>query len=177
MSKWRHQIDLDTVGCTAVISFLAKSRKFEDVQRAGLLLHSMENSGRTDIQPNSRHFTFVVKGYVNRGSPESATRILTRNAEAYMRGKNDEAKPIPLTFYLVTRAWIRSGNLEKATLIVKEIQELHDGERLPKGPDVRTYQMLISAWRNSTHPKKYVSTAKLTATLADLSGSDHGALV
>jgi pentatricopeptide repeat protein len=171
------QIDLDTFVYTSFISFLAKSRKLEDVERADLLLQSMENSNRRVIQPDSRHFTSVVKGYANRGSPESATRILIRSAEAYMKGKNDEAKPIPLTFYWVTKAWIRSGNLEKATLIVKEMQELRDRERLPEGPDVRTYQMLLSAWSKSTHPKKYVYTANLTAMIAHLSSSKHGTLV
>jgi pentatricopeptide repeat protein len=165
------QIDLDTVAYTTLISFLAKSRKLEDVQRADLLLQSMENSNRTDIQANSRHFTSVVKGYANRGSPESATSILIRNAEAYMKGKNDEAKPNPLTFYLVTTAWIRSGNLETATSVLEKMQELCDTNRIPKGPDIRTYQFLLAAWRKSTHPKKDLYTTKLRAKIAGLRGS------
>jgi pentatricopeptide repeat protein len=164
------QIKLDTVGYSTLIACLAKSRKLEHIQRADLLLQSMEKSNRLDLQPDMRHFTPVIKGFVDVGDPESATRILMRIAEAYMEGKNNGAKPMPTHFHLVTKAWINGGDLEKATLVLEEMQYLRDTNCLPEGPDLRTYQALQAAWRESTHPNKEVHTLKIRAKIADSLG-------
>jgi pentatricopeptide repeat protein len=164
------QIDLTTATYNTLISFLAKSRKLEDVQRADLLLQTMENINRTGILPDYRHFLPVMKGFANMSDPESATRILIRNVEAYIKGKNDEAKPIPPHFHLAVTAWIRYGNLEKATSVLQKMQELCDANRLPEGPGMRTYQTLLAAWMKSTHPKKDLYTTKLIAMMDRIGG-------
>jgi pentatricopeptide repeat protein len=164
------QIDLTTATYNTLISFLAKSRKLEDVQRADLLLQTMENINRTGILPDYRHFLPVMKGFANMSDPESATRILIRNVEAYIKGKNDEAKPIPPHFHLAVTAWIRYGNLEKATSVLEKMQELCDANRLPEGPAMRTYQTLLAAWMKSTHPKKDLYTTKLIAMMDRIGG-------
>jgi hypothetical protein len=73
----------------------------------------------------------------------------------------------------VTKAWIDCGDLEKATLVLEDIQLHRDSKRLPEGPDLHTYQALLAAWNHSIHPEKELNVLKISAEIADLLGGHH----
>jgi pentatricopeptide repeat protein len=164
-------VQMDTVFYDSLLNYLSKSRKRVALQRAVLLLQEMENGKRSDLLPNSRQYTAVINGFINAGDMENATLVLLRSVEAYVNSKNDGAKPFPSTFHLLTMAWIKSGNLVKATLLLEKMQELHETKRLPMGPDLGTFYTLLSCWGQSSHPKKDLYKTKMESKIAAL---QHG---
>ena len=133
-----------------------------------MILQEMENSNRADLRPGPRQYTAVIKGFIEAGDVQSATLVTLRSVEAYVNGKNDGAKPLPFTFHLVATAWIKSGDLVKATMFLDKMQELHETNRIPIGPDLGTYNTLLSCWGGSRHPKKTLYATKIQSKIAAL---------
>lgn len=69
----------------------------------------------------------------------NSTHVWTRIVEACLSRDGDE-DGVPLAFtvliYEVARTWIRSEVVVRATIFLKNMQELHDTNLIPEGPTV-----------------------------------------
>ena len=161
-------VEPNVVTYTTLIRHLSSSQKRELLQRADSLLTGMENSKHPDNKADHRQYAPVIKGWLSIGNADQATRVLVRSIKAYANSKNLDAKPNVVMIDMVIQGWIKNGDLVRATVLLDKMQELHDANILPEGPDERTYQTLLSAWNNSLHPKKEENMAKLNEKIAAL---------
>jgi hypothetical protein len=126
----------------------------------------MENSKRSDIQPDFRQYVPVIRAWASINDLESATRVLMRFVKA------PGSCPNPGIIDFVISRWIKAGNLRHATSLANNLQALNDANLLPQGPESRTYLSLLEAWKRSIHPEKALNIQKLKAKLATLDYSD-----
>ena len=164
----RDGVAMDVVFSTSLITFLAKIKTRKSLERAVFILQEMERSPDVDLRPGPRQYGAIMKGFINAGDVERATLVMLRSVEAYVNGQNDGAKPLPFAFHLVATAWIRTGELVKATLFLDKMQELYESKRIPIGPSLGTYNTLLSCWGASRHPKKTMYATKLESKIAAL---------
>jgi len=169
-----NNVEPTIVTFNTLITFLAKSKEREVLQRADSLLQSMEESKHSDIQPDYRHFVPVIKGWLSIGDVDGATRVLFRQVQTYIDSKNAAAEPNAPIIDMVMQGWIKAGDLDRATSLIAKVQELKDSNVLPDGPDSRTYSSLLRAWVRSMHLEKDVNIQKLKDILADHQKSASG---
>jgi len=155
-------VESDFVTYTTLISFFSKSKQRQVMQRADSLLQSMEESKHSDNQPDHRHFVPLIKGWLSIGDMENATQVLMSFANAR------KAKPSRAIIGMVTQGWIKAGNLEQATSLITKMQELNDAQLIPEGPTNQTYNSLLAAWIESSHPDRARNIDKLVERLATL---------
>jgi PPR repeat len=143
-----------------LILCLSKSREQTNLIRADDLLKQMEDRMRqatTDLSatgrhansilPDRRHFGPVMNGWIGIGDMERASNVLLRRIEAYRQYKVSQAAPSPDNFYLITNAYMRSGELIQATLLLEQLAAWYENGQLPEGPDLYTLVTLHSAWQ------------------------------
>jgi len=161
-----NNVEPSIVTFAVLISFFAKSKEQKVFQRSEILLQCMEESKHPDIQPDHRHYVPVIKGWLNIGDVDKASRVLVRSIQAYIEKKNMEAAPNAVIIDMVMQGWIKAGDLDQATSLIAKVQELKDSNVLPEGPNSRTYNSLLRAWVRSMHPEKDVNIQKLKDRLA-----------
>lgn len=149
-----------------MITFFARSNKKNVLAKAKYLLQEMTNSNQLDVRPDYRHFNPVLNGFLRINDAANATELLVRYIDVYTKYNNEVTKPNLCFFDEVTKAWMRAGDLAKATSFLEKIQQLHDTKLLPEGPNHETYRALLVAWTRSSHPDKNVYATKLYAKLA-----------
>jgi len=85
---------------------------------------------------------------------ESATRLLIRRVESCLRGQRHVAHRLHKTIDSVLKLWQDDGNLSQATVLLRKMQELHESNLLPQGPDKRSFYPLLKLWRKSKVPHR-----------------------
>jgi hypothetical protein len=111
--------------------------------------------------PSFRHFGPVIRGFLRIGDVESATRVLLRRLDACTKDSKPWEKPNSMTIGLVVQAWIRF-DLLRATLLLYQIEELHDTKPLPDGPNAQIYTALLALWSRSANPEKLMHMERLS---------------
>jgi pentatricopeptide repeat protein len=150
---------------TTLITALSKSKDQRWVERADALLQDMNDGKRPSIAPDHRLYVPVIRGWLDIGDLENATRLLMRFA--YARSSTPRCtKPNSMIVDIVTREWIKAGNLVRATSLVDNIQALKDANLLPEGPGPHTYRHLVEAWVSSMHPERAVNVQRLCDKIA-----------
>lgn len=148
-------VEPDLVTFNTLISFFAKSKERQSIERADSLLRCMEQSKHTENRPDHRHFVPLIRGWMDNGDMNSATKVFLRFVNS------PSSKPSSNVMGMVMQGWIRAGDLDRATMLIDKMQELKDSNRLPEGPDARTYKSLRYAWTRSPHPDKSATIQRL----------------
>ena len=155
-------VEPDFVTFTTLITFFAKLKEEELLERADSLLLCMEKSKRPDCLPDFRHFVPVIRGWlsIDGNGVENATQVLMRFIDS------PRAKPSPEVIDMVMQGWIKAGDVDRATSLVDKMQELDDANLVPEGPNSTTYNSLLRAWQKiSTHPMKSGNVKKIKERL------------
>ena len=158
-------VEPDFVTFTTLITFFAKLKEEELLERADSLLLCMEKSKRPDCLPDFRHFVPVIRGWlsIDDNGVENATQVLMRFIDS------PRAKPSPEVIDMVMQGWLKAGNLEQATSLLVKMQELDDANLVLEGPNSTTYNSLLRARQKiSTHPVKSGNVKKIKERLASL---------
>jgi len=152
-----------------LISFFTKSPERREVlQRADILLQDIEKSKHEDFQPDRRHYTPVIKGWLSIGDVDKASRVLVRQIQSFIGNKNAGAEPNAIIINMVMQGWVKAGDLDRATSLINKMQALKDSNVLPEGPNVGTYKSLLGAWGRSRHPDKLANIQQLKERIAVL---------
>jgi pentatricopeptide repeat protein len=149
-----------------LVSFFAKSGGKETLARADQVLQDMVQRNHAEFRPDFRHFNPVINAFLHSNDASSATATLVRYIEGYLCDSHECSKPNRSYFSRVTKAWIQTGDLVRATVFLDKIQELHDALHLPEGPCRESYRALVAAWDTSDHPRKSEYTARLETKLS-----------
>ena len=152
-------IEPDTVTFNTLVTYLAKSERRLDLERADSLLLTMGEFKRGHIFLDHRHYLPVIKGWITLGDIESAANVLLRTAKNYNK-EQDVGLDLNSIVDLVVQAWISLDNLERATWLLAEIQKLKDRNCIPRAPRQQAYKQLLRKWKSSQHPEKenYIRT-------------------
>ena len=154
----------DAVTFNTLITYLTKSNEETlAMERADLLLQTMERSNGSDLEPDFRHFQPVLKGWLRNGNAMKAAGVLKRRIDNYLETRKSEGAPNAATIDMVVQGFIQSGDLDKATMLVQKMQDLKDTKLLPEGPNHRTYSSLLTAWERSSRPDKSTNMQQLQA--------------
>lgn len=151
---------------STLITCLTKSKERVAMERADSLLQTMEQSNRSDLEPDFRHFLPVLEGWLRYGNVIKAARVPKRQIDKYQETRKAEAAPNAATIDMVVQGFIRTGELDKATMLVQKMQDLKDTNLLPEGPDHRMYSSLLNAWKRSSRPDKSTNIEQLQARIA-----------
>lgn len=179
----------DLVTSTTLVKFYVRSgsdnRNFQWIQKADTLLHFMETSNDPSFQPSVEHYQMVMDGWLVLEDVSRATGVLLRRTKAGVQRK--KLAPTPAAIQKVLQGWIHTYHpkngihLVRATVLLEELEEWKEKAIYVKedddnsnqedfwtGPDRRNYETLLSAWRNSRHPKKNQYIERLEAKLTDM---------
>jgi pentatricopeptide repeat protein len=162
------KIEPDFVTYTTLITFFSKSKERKMIQQADFLLQCVEKSKRPDLQPDYRHYVPVIKGWLSIGDVHNATGVLQRSVNKYLDTKGTEVAPNAIIIDVVMQGWIKAGNLQQATALVENMQDLRDNKKLPEGPDLRSYTVLLEAWKKSKHPESATHFQKIESEIKTL---------
>jgi Pentacotripeptide-repeat region of PRORP len=155
----------DIVTYTGMINFYSASRRLDYIQRADNLLKLMEKSNL--INPDVRHYMAVLRAWIYTGNVGAGTQVFIRQVEGYINDKNIGAKPSKGGIRVVAKALISSKKLMNAMSFLEKMQDLHDSNYVPDGPDAQTYNMLLDAWKQlPTSVKRDSIIAKLEMHIA-----------
>jgi hypothetical protein len=151
-----------------MITFLAQKSKRQNVQKADNLLAVLEKSSDPSMAPNHRHFNAVSNGWLSVDDVDGATQVLIRQVEAYVQKRNLDASSDAITIDKLARAYVKKGDLVKATMLVETLKKLKDDNDLPVGPKHLCYQFLRTQWKKSLHPEKGHFIRKLESAIVSL---------
>lgn len=157
------KVQIDQAIYNGLIEALSKSGTEQALKRAEHLLQSMDKN-----TPGYRHYNSIIKGWLQLGNADQATKVLMRGIEAYINDKNEQVKLAPAIMDRVMQGWINENDLLRATSFLDKLQTLYDNKQLPEGPDARAYDTLIGAWRRSLHPDKAKNIEILEKKMAAL---------
>lgn len=149
------KIHADMVTFNTMISFLSKSTDPEILHKTIILLKSIENIRNPNFFLDFRHFAPLLNGFCVIGNAQEAEKLLLWWIRVSLASGGRAGNIPPSHFDKVTKAWIRSGNLPKATRLVYRIQELYGARHLSEGPSLATHEILCAEWGRSKHPQKF----------------------
>jgi hypothetical protein len=161
-------VEPNIVTYTTLLTFLTKFKEREMVQRSDWLLQCMEESERSDIQPDYWQYVPVIDGYLSLGDVNNAMQIFMRFAMARSSVIDPAAKPNLIFMETMMQEWIKAGDLNRVTPLVSKMQELKDVKLLPEGPNSQTYKSLLDAWKRSQRPEKDDVIERIEDILAEL---------
>jgi pentatricopeptide repeat protein len=148
---------------TGLITHLSSFLHESAAEMADQILQTMETSRQPGIFPDYRHYSSVIRGWLDIDNPENATKALMRSVDTYSsaRGSRWTAAPDAPTIDRVIQGWIHVGDLERATVLVHDLNELKGSGLIPTGPNDRTIRSLLDAWERSNNPGKMQFMTKL----------------
>jgi len=150
---------------STLIFFYSKSNERQFAERAEALLQQMEDN---NYRPNFRHYSAVMKGWINVGDAPSAQRVFEKRIDHYINGHNEGARPVPSNYDLITRAYVEAGDVPGAISFIDKIQDLQDTEKLPEGPNLQTCNYLLDACRASMDRKVEAQIPKINRRIEEL---------
>jgi tetratricopeptide (TPR) repeat protein len=168
----RDKVALDTICYTRILQVLSGSQRRQMITRAEYLLDCMEKD--PDIQVDHRHYTYLMRGWLDMQDIELASQICMRCVKAHIL-KNDpnvRLYPDAASFHALMVAWIRIGNIIRATEFVLEIQRLFDENMIPIGLDIQSVKYLLHAWKFYKHPGRSEAISKLLTIIKNARGKD-----
>jgi hypothetical protein len=154
-------------------SHLSIAGKLSTVRRADCLLQQLELASTERL--SHRQYVAIIKAWLELGDVDNATRVLRMSVEMHSKSSHSTA-PSPAIIYKVIKAfvqWDLEVHLIRATQLAQELHQLRKEQRLPDGPDLRTFRLLISAWKQSNHPERIAYIRSLWKYLAELAASKH----
>lgn len=152
---------------SALIESLSASRLPEMLQKAESILHNLEDSLLPSVQPNSKHYSSIMKGWISIGDALSAERLMARQISFHITKQNRRSRPIPAHYFAIVKAYTTTGDLAGATSFINKIQVLKDEGILPLGPSLETYEYLKDVWFASNEPDRYDQVSRIEAILRE----------
>jgi pentatricopeptide repeat protein len=164
------QIELDMFLYTTLITFLSKSKRTVDIERAMQLLQTMQRAynqipNSLRICPDGRHYGMILYGCKKTGDVDNAAQVMNMFVDAYLHGRcrlTDE--PDSKIFRWIILTWIKSNDLVLATWFILDTVTAKmnmNSASSSIGPDYGTVAELRDAWVSSTHPDKDLYVAKI----------------
>jgi pentatricopeptide repeat protein len=151
-----YEIKPNIVTFSILLKSLSESSVLAFVEKSETILMAMNNSGDVESFPDHRHFSMVIRGFLEVGELDSAERVLMESVRAYVDGDNVAAHPNSEIIDAVVQGWINKGELERAHTLMSDFQKLKDDKVIPMGPHRDTYQSLLDAMKNSLAFNKVV---------------------
>lgn len=158
---------LDTIKYTTCISALAREGF---PHQAEILLKKMEcdhRNGNKYALPDAKNFETVISSWsgfyganhvIDELRAENLLRVMwtlgQQPAFAHIR-------PGVLAYTRVVEAMARKGDPERSETLLNEMVTLNKIGRLPAGPDLHTYHVVLDAWANSNRSDRYVRAGHL----------------
>jgi hypothetical protein len=148
---------------TCLVTHLSSFFHEEAAEMADQILRTMEDSRHPNINPDYRHYSSVVRGWLDVDNPEKATKVLMRSVDTHSNGRRSRwtAAPDAPTIDRVVQGWIHFGDLERASILVEDLRELKRSGLIPSGPSDKTIRSLVDAWERSNNPEKIQFIKKL----------------
>jgi hypothetical protein len=149
----------------ALIESLSASRTPEMLQKAESILDNLEDSLLPYVQPNSKHYSSIMKGWIYLGDALSAQRLMERQIKFHIKNRSRRSRPIPAHYQAIIKAFTMTGDLAGATGLLDKIQLLKDEGMLPQGPSIESYEYLKQAWSASKEPDRDYQVSRIDAIL------------
>jgi pentatricopeptide repeat protein len=86
---------------TSLLMSFAKFKRPDSIEKAENILSCLEHSKK--FQPNSRHYTAVIKGWLDEGDPEKAMRVLIRCAKVSAKNQDKSQEPDTIIIDMVRK--------------------------------------------------------------------------
>jgi Pentacotripeptide-repeat region of PRORP/Pentatricopeptide repeat domain/PPR repeat len=158
-------IDLDEVTYNTLISHFVKTHN--RVCEAETLLETMESTSEYAIRKFRLDFVLyakVIKAYIAFGDVQTATRILFRAIDIYLKG-HLRGGPSTSIYHQIALAWIKRGDIEQASDTIYKLNDLYTAHKIPVSPHGKTLAALSDAWNNSTRPEQNLHLPKIKTIL------------
>jgi pentatricopeptide repeat protein len=179
---------MNSVCYDTMISFFTTESSDEDaIQKALLLVRSLETSSQPDLRPDGWHYLSIIKGFARLGFSGTASATLMRVME---RSDSQVMNIIPALLHTVTLSWIEQDQLEIATQCLEDFLNVWEQKRsdpsVPIGTEavvppqwnvLDAFQALRAAWMQSQHPNKDAFLATLEVQMKLLPRSSGAAMV
>mmetsp|Transcript_19378 Transcript_19378/g.28472 ORF Transcript_19378/g.28472 Transcript_19378/m.28472 type:complete len:674 (+) Transcript_19378:61-2082(+) len=136
------------ISYNSVINAWAKSGTRGSAKRAEAVLKRMQDLCH-DVEPDAENMTGIVDTSAKndeKGSTLIAEHAMTRKRDTY------DVRPDTISYNTVIEAWAKSGEkgaAQKAEVILKQMQKLHDDGSLIVKPDTISFNAVINAWAKS----------------------------
>jgi tetratricopeptide (TPR) repeat protein len=168
----KNEVKLDTICYTRILQVLSGSQRRQMITRAEYLLDCMEKD--PDIVVDHRHYTFLIRGWLDMKDIELASQIFMRCVNAHITNNNPNVRIYPdaESFHALMVAWIRIGNIIRATAFLLEIQRLFDENMIPIGADIQSIKYLLHSWKYYKHPGQSEAISKLLTIINNSGGND-----
>jgi pentatricopeptide repeat protein len=144
----RKRVWPDTQSFTIVLKAWTKSDTKLASDRAVSILSQMKTlsiRGLASAEPNIVSYNTVLYCLDKSSSLERLETVLSEiMEESSDPGTKKSVQPDTITFVTVLNAFAKSGQVDKAEVFVKRMEEFSDAR-----PDVRTYCALMNAWARS----------------------------
>jgi hypothetical protein len=102
---------------------------------------------------------------------KSATNILFRSVDAYIRTKNRSVAPNSAMVNMVVQGWMRDNdNIIQASEVANKMAQLKNAGQIPEGPDQSVFRTLLTQWKDFQlmHPDRLIYIRLLEARLEEV---------
>jgi pentatricopeptide repeat protein len=155
----------------AIIRYLANDSLDSSVRHAQKILEDMEENEQSGMSPDYRHYLPVLRGYIFNSKMKSATNILFRSVDAYIRTKNRSVAPNSAMVNMVVQGWMRDNdNIIQASEVANKMAQLKNAGQIPEGPDQSVFRTLLTQWKDFQlmHPDRLIYIRLLEARLEEV---------
>lgn len=158
---------LDTIKYTTCISALAREGF---PHRAEILLKKMEcdhRHGNKQARPDVKNFETVINswsGFYGTDHEIDETRAENLLRAMWTLGQQPafaHIRPGVLAYTRVVEATAKRSDPERAENLLNEMIKLNKVGRLPVGPDLHTFHVVVDAWSNSERKDRLVRAGQL----------------
>ena len=158
---------LDIIKYTTCIGALAREGL---AYQAEILLKKMEcdhRNGNKDARPDVKNFETVISSWsgfygsnheIDENRAENLLRVMWTLAQ---QRAFTHIRPGVLAYTRVVEAMARKSHPERSENLLDEMVSLYKIGRLPAGPDLHTYHVVINAWVNSNRNDRLVRAGQL----------------
>lgn len=162
---------LDTIKYTTCISALAREGLSH---QAELLLKKMEcdhRNGNKHARPDVKNFETVISswsGFYGAHHVIDETRAENLLHGMWTLGQQQgfaHIRPGALAYARVIEAMARKRKPKRSETLLDEMISLNKTGRLPTGPDLHTYHVVIDAWMNSDSKDRDVRAGQLRSRM------------
>ena len=163
-----HSVCYDTM-----IKFYTDISTQYSIQKALLLLETLESSDTLDLKPHPWHYTALVKSLINLKDVDTAASVLLRAIERHFGNDSSQRRSpmntIPTMLHSLIMSWIESNQLEKASQYIDNYFILQNSCKHTDPIANQTFNVLPTllalqtAWkgRETQHPDNHHHINKL----------------